>query len=308
MPKSTAIRSLKLAAGFAIALLALAWAFSDVDLALLARALQSLSLPWLCAAAVSVVASPVLVVVRWWLLLDRPVSGARGKPPWIILWHATIAAQMANIVVPFRLGDSVRVAVASQTLGLGPARAASAAIIERVMDVAVLGLLGASMVWANVVPEWAQHALASKSWLAGAAVTGCVVLVVWLGARRIRFVPSSSAFRWAVAASMIVPLASVLTNFLVLRAFHLTLPMSAAVLLLVVLQVGTSIVAVPGGLGVSQLLTVKTLEIWHVSAPEALALSLVLYAVARVPKLVLLPFAMAAVGRKTVKQAGASTI
>jgi hypothetical protein len=75
---------------------------------------------------------------------------------------------------------------------------------------------------------------------------------------------------------------------------------------LVVLQAGTSIVAVPGALGVSQLLTVKTLEIWHVVPSEALAFAFALYVVARLPKLLFLPMAIAAIGRPS-KSASTST-
>ncbi len=86
------------------------------------------------------------------------------------------------------------------------------------------------------------------------------------------------------------------------RAFDLPVPVAASFVLLVVLQAGTSIVAVPGGLGVSQVLTVKTLALWHIAAPEALAFALVLYAVSRVPKLLLMPFAMAAVNGSPQKR------
>ena len=138
-------------------------------------------------------------------------------------------------------------------------------------------------------------------------VAGLIALgaVAWLGARRITVLPSPAALRWAVLGTIAVPASSVLTNLLVMRAFHLSVPASAAVLLLVVLQAGTSIVAVPGGLGVSQVLTIKTLAIWNVAPADALAFSLILYAVARVPKLMLLPFAMAAVNRNSTRPSAA---
>jgi uncharacterized membrane protein YbhN (UPF0104 family) len=248
------------------------------------------------------------VVWRWWLLLDRPVLGHRNEAPWLVLWHATLAAQVANIVVPFRLGDSVRIVAASQALGLGPARAASAAIIERLADVTALGLIGAALVFLNVVPEWAHAALVKYSWMAVAitvAVLAALGVVAWYGARRITVLPGPTSLRWAALATIAVPASSLVTNLLVMRAFDLSVPAAAAVLLLVVLQAGTSIVAVPGGLGVSQLLTIKTLAIWNVPPADALAFSFVLYAVARVPKLLMLPFAMAAVGRQATKAAGA---
>lgn len=300
-------KELKLTIGVAIALASLAWAFAEVDGPALGRALRSARVPWIAAATLSVFLSVALIVWRWWMLLDRPTQ-TDGARPWSLLWHATMAAQVANIVVPFRLGDGVRIVAASQSLRLGPARAASAAVLERIADVAALGALGAVLLFTSAVPDWARAALMNKSRMAMAIVAVAVVVVAvvaWIGARRITVLPSRSALWWAALGTLAVPAASVLTNYLVMRAFDLPVPVSGAVLLLVVLQAGTSIIAVPGGLGVSQVLTVKTLEIWHVAAPEALAFSLVLYAVARLPKVLLLPFALAAVGRHAPKPAGA---
>ena len=301
-------RELKLAIGLVIALILLVWAFKDVDFGSLGRALGSARLTWIGVAVLSVGLSVAFVVWRWWLLLDRPTLGDRSEPPWLVMWHATLAAQVANIIVPFRLGDSVRIVAASQALGLGPARAASAAVIERLADATTVAVIGAALVFTNAVPDWARAALVRNSWVVAALVVAVLLalgIVAWFGARRIKVLPSSSALRWALLASLAVTASSALTNLLVMRAFDLPVPASTALLLLVVLQAGTSIVAVPGGLGVSQVLTIKTLAIWHVAPADALAFSLVLYAVARMPKLLLLPFAMAAVGRQATKAAGA---
>lgn len=301
-------REWKLAIGLIVALVLLVWACKDVDFVALGRALRSARLLWIGAAILSVGLSVGTVAWRWWLLLDRPTVGHPGRAPWFVLWHATLASQVANIVVPFRLGDGVRIVTATQALGLGPARAVSAGIIERLADVIALGVIGAALVFFKVVPDWAHDALVKYSWIA-VAVTAAVVAALgglaWYGARRITVLPSPESLRWALLATIAVPASSVLTNLLVLRAFDFSVPASAAVLLLVVLQAGTSIIAVPGGLGVSQLLTIKTLAIWNVPPADALAFSLVLYAVARVPKLLLLPFAMAAAGRQVTKAAGA---
>lgn len=298
-------RKLKLAAGVIIAIASLAWAFADVDGAALVHAIRSARVLWLVAAVLSVFLSVAAIVWRWWWLLDCPMTGPRREPPWRVLWSATIAAHIANIVVPFRLGDSVRIVSASQRLGLGPARAASAAVIERVAEVVTLGAIGAALVVTSAVPAWAHAAVVSKSKLALAVVVMALVAVAvagWVGARRITVLPRPSAMWWAALGSAVVPATSVLTNYLVVRAFDLPLPFSASVLLLVVLQAGTSIIAVPGGLGVSQVLTMKTLEIWHVQVAEALAFSIVLYAVSRLPKLLFLPMAMTA-GRDALKAA-----
>jgi len=300
-------RGLKIAIGVTVAVASFIWAFAGVDRAALMQALRSASAVWIIAGVSSVAVSLGCIVWRWWFLLDRPLRGVPPAGPWAVLVSATLAAQMANIIVPFRIGDGVRIVAASRTLALGPARAASAAVIERLADMVALGLVAAALMVTGVAPAWARAALLTSSWRAVGVVVVAVaaaVAIAWFGAQRISVLPSASSLRWAAVASLAVPASSALTNFLVFRAFDLAVPAAAALLLMVVLQAGTAIVAVPGGLGVSQLLTVKTLAIWQIAPADALAFSLVLYVVANLPKLLLLPVAMAAASRSQVGVAG----
>jgi len=232
------------------------------------------------------------ITARWWLLLDRP------RPPrFTLLFHAVIGSHVANIVVPFRLGDGIRVVTASQTLGLGLARATSATLLERLTEVVTASSVALTVLALGLVPGWAATAVTNLAWAGGGVLVATAVAL--LGVRRARsrrvvaWLPAHAVWPGVVAASAIVAAGSVITNVLVFAACDVTVPWSAAVLLMVTLQAGTMIVAVPGGLGVSQLVTVKTLELWQVPPAEAFALSLVLYAVARLPKLALLPWSMA---------------
>lgn len=289
-------RTVKRVLGTVAAVAAFVWAFAGVDLAALAVALRAAQPVWLLFGVLSVGVSVGCVVWRWWLLLNRPAVAVAGRSTWAVLLSSTLAAQMANIVMPFRLGDGVRLVAASQTLGLGPARAASSAVLERIGDVMALGLVGTGLVLTNAVPIWAKAAVVQSSRLAVMVVVLAAIAVAgvaWWGARRVSVVPDLSALGWAMLASMVVPASSAVTNVLVMRAFNFAVPVAAALVLMVVLQVGTSIVTVPGGLGVSQLLTVKTLSMYQVAPADALAFSLVLYAVANAPKLLLLPMAAA---------------
>ncbi len=304
MPGSHVTKRVQFVLGLLAAVAAFVWAFRGVDLPALVRALRAAQPGWLVLAVLSVSLSLMAVVARWWCLLDRPAARLSGRPTWLVLVSSTLAAQMANIVMPFRLGDGVRLVAAGHTLGLGPARAASSAVLERVGDVVALGGVCAGVMASNATPVWARAAITRSSRLAaGVAVAAVIVfaLAAWLGAKRVSVLPSSGALAWAVAWSAAVPATSALTNVLVMRAFGLPAPWMAAVLLMVVLQVGTSIVTVPGGLGVSQLLTVKTLGLYDVAPADALAFSLVLYLVANVPKLIALPVVMTWAGRSTVE-------
>jgi hypothetical protein len=77
------------------------------------------------------------------------------------------------------------------------------------------------------------------------------------------------------------------TNYLLFLAFGMHLPPIAALFLLIVLQVGIAPPSVPGKIGVFNYLVVLALSVYSVNASVALSYSIVLYAVAFLPKIVL---------------------
>jgi hypothetical protein len=74
---------------------------------------------------------------------------------------------------------------------------------------------------------------------------------------------------------------------LLFAAFGLSLPFAAALFTLVVVQVGTAPVSTPGNIGVFQFLVVLALGAYGVDRPVALAYSLMLYAIALLPKVLI---------------------
>jgi uncharacterized membrane protein YbhN (UPF0104 family) len=115
-----------------------------------------------------------------------------------------------------------------------------------------------------------------------------------LSVRGFRRASAGGAAARAFMASCGVMAGSIFTAWLVMRAFDLAAPALSAAVLVIVLQVGTVVVPVPGAVGISQVLTVQTLRLWGIDEATALAYALMLYLVSRVPKLAVLPFALAA--------------
>ena len=92
----------------------------------------------------------------------------------------------------------------------------------------------------------------------------------------------SSASFWLLSAAILVLAAS--TNYLMFLAFGMELPAIAALTVLVVVQVGTAAVSVPGNIGVFHYLAVLTLEAFGVEWQLALAYAVLLHLVALGPK------------------------
>jgi uncharacterized membrane protein YbhN (UPF0104 family) len=98
---------------------------------------------------------------------------------------------------------------------------------------------------------------------------------------------------WRIALlTVAIPVTAAATNYLVLRSFSLPVPAITALVLLVVLQIGTAVVSVPGNIGVFHYLTVATLAVWDVPQPTAVAVAVVLHIVSLGPKVALAAFSL----------------
>ena len=309
---------LKLAAGLLIFWLA----FRDVDPAAIGRAFALVHPAWLTAAALSVFLTVSLIVLRWRVLLGAAAEPRHGP----VLFAAVIASQVANIVMPFKLGDAVRIGAVSRVLAVPPAEVLGSVAVERLFDAAILALTAALLAAIGTLPPFAQAGMTSLALAVGAAVIAAVVVVRFqasLGraAGRSNSAAPSRVSAWtgrqaelllrglhrvskpAVAAAALfwsaaVMAGSVLTAWLVLRAFDLDAPATSAAVVVIAVQLGGAVVPIPGAVGISQVLTVQVLALWGVAEAPALAYALMLYLVSRVPKLAFLPFVLSALGSR----------
>jgi len=307
--------------------------FTRVDwTSVLSSILAARPVPVVGAGAV-VLVTLVLVTVRWAALLG--VSS--GAPVAVRLWHSVVAAQAVNIVAPFRLGEGVRLASTSRWASLSLGRVAGALAIERIFDMVAFAVAVLALAALGVMPD--VFAGSAQATLTLGALAGVVLLTAIYGMprliaaiRTVRPEPdtgmrrrvgrwllgqaeesyagwrslSPSRLAWSGAVTVLILISSATTNLLVLRAFSLAVPWFAALVLLVVLQVGTAVVSVPGNVGVFHYLTVVTLGAWQVPADEALAAAVVLHAVSLGPKMVLGGLALAWFGGSAAWRPAAS--
>lgn len=302
----------RLLLGVSLIAITLWLALRDVNLAEVPHALASANRWWLLIALGSIFLPVACVALRMKVLLS-----AWSRPlPWATLWHVTIVGQVSNLAVPFRLGDGAKVIAGSRAFGLGGGALTAAVTVERLLDVANASFLAGLLLATGQMPGWAEPAAGGLVLAGGTAVlvavTGATVLTRYRGLRvaaddrrlRGRLVRLLEQLREGlehvrqprillrlVGVTLTIAAASALTNYLLFRAFRLPVPYSGAVLLLIVLQLGNTVVPAPGGVGTSQLLTIQTLALWGVAPEAALAYSITLYAIVRLPKLAMLPHA-----------------
>jgi uncharacterized protein (TIRG00374 family) len=297
--------------GSVVGLVALWLAFRGESPAALLAAVERADSAWTVAAVVSVLLTLMAVALRWRALFGR----ADGKPPRLVpLFDALVLGQAINIVLPIRVGELVRVLLITRTEHQPVERTFVTVVAERLMDTGFVALVAAWFAMQTTFPHWLAGPVRALT-IVGLLAASIGVVAMLAGERvaaflRTKVTTSASAGvarlaqRGAKAAGeaaimrdsrtlatgMVLTATilglSVSTNYLLFRAFGIHVPPSAALLVLLMLQVGSAPVSTPGNLGIFQYLTVLALGIYGVDRTVAVAYSMVLYLIAYGPKLV----------------------
>lgn len=305
-PRRRSLSSLLI--GAALGSLALWLAARGLDPAALAAALRRPSLPLTLAALATTLAALAAVALRWQLLFyprhrDRQFS---------TLLRATIVGQMLNIVVPLRLGELARMYLVAQREGLSQATVLTTLAIEKALDLSAFAIASAATLAYVAAPSevtvrsgtlWAAGAGGLLIlWLIGRA-SGRLTRVVVRIAERLPPVaarPIARATRHildglsalqhtraglaSIVMTALIVWLSAFANYLLLEAFGLHLPATAALLVLVLIQAGSVPPSLPGKIGIFNYLTVVALAVFGVDRETGLAYSIALYGVALLPK------------------------
>jgi len=313
---STRNRSLRYGIGVVLGAAALYACFASIEWTQFVGSFKTARVSWVVAAVLSVLITVGLVTLRWAWLLDAGGTARAFR----ILWDSVVVGQAVNIVVPLRFGEGARVAFTCRELDLPAGRVMVALALERTFDVAMFGTAVLLLMLTGWLSDTSVGFFRPLAIFALTAIVG-LMCIVWLvpacaGLIRRRFGADSRAGRWIDAQSMAVreewsavkgrrllivtgvltvlaTTAAASTNVLIFHAFNLQLPWLTGLALLVALQFGTSVVSVPGNLGVFHYITVVTLGALNVPRPTALALAVVLHAVSLGPKVALGGLALA---------------
>jgi glycosyltransferase 2 family protein len=240
--------------------------------------------------------------LRWqWLLTIRK------KPSLPRTFSILAVGQMVNAFFPARLGELVRAYLMGEAESDNKVYILGTIAVEKVTDMLFLLLALAVLLPQMALPEWLTGPARGTALILLILVPSLLVLAWqkdfilriierlshlapigwrdWL-MRQARFgITSLEAVRQPrlliglLLWSLLVWVLSALTNYLVFRALDLTLPLSAALLLLVVLHVGTSVPSSPGRVGVFQYLVILSLSMYSVDKNVALGYSIILYLV-----------------------------
>jgi glycosyltransferase 2 family protein len=301
------IRGWHLALGVGLSGLFLWLAFREVPLSAIADDLGALDWAFLLLALGVSVASTLARAARWRLLYYPH----QNQVALMRLTGLLFISQMVNFLIPARVGELVRIVLLRSVSG---SRTLGTIAVEKLLDLLALLAFLLILPFTVTLPAWFKDS--SQGFMLLALVLFGLTLVLffikdklltWLSAL-LRFLPAGwqerfqRILRQALTSldvfrdpwlglrlsgwSFLVWGMGVVLNYLLFHAFRLTLPISAALFLLLVLQVGISVPSIPGKLGVFQYLTILALVPFGVDRGMGLSYSLVLYLVVFGPHLV----------------------
>lgn len=298
-------RLLLLVVGTGLGIVLLVLLFRSVNRDQLGSDFSQVDARFLVLALVPFAVNMFLKLPRWGLLYGGE------RPSWDTLFGAMNVGYAVNALLPLRLGEIVRAYWVRDRSGISIVRTLSTIALERVIDGVTLIVL--LLLLAPTVAFPAK--LLGPAVVVGVAFVAALALMVALayGSARqhhplARLIARLEGGRWAAGGRIIRQTVAglqalgnrraivLLTGYtlciwasnavllwLILRAFHIEVPITAALLMTAVLNLGMAVPSSPGYVGVYDYLFVLMLDLYGIAKTPALAAGLAMHAVAFVP-------------------------
>ncbi|HEX6390721.1 MAG TPA: lysylphosphatidylglycerol synthase transmembrane domain-containing protein [Solirubrobacteraceae bacterium] len=312
MTRRRGVRPLLAVVGLAVTVVCMYVAVRGVDFDDAMQALRDAELIWLVPALPVFSVAIFLRGLRWWALYHD-----EQRPPLRAVMYGLLVGYFFNNILPARAGEAARIiALHSRARQTPRAEIIATVVVERVFDMlALLLILLCAYPW---LPE--------ISWLRNAAILGAIITVVlavlivlivrydaravhWLLSplRRIRRpgfaervesaainatrglfalrnpVIAIRGFALTVASWVVLAI----SYWILMDAFHLELPLDAAILVTVAINLSLVLPSSPAALGVFEAATIIALNAFDVPHADALSYALVLHVLNLVPFLVI---------------------
>jgi uncharacterized membrane protein YbhN (UPF0104 family) len=280
-----------------VVLVATGVAIARSDPAAIGRALAAMSWRWALVAAVINLIGVSIDAARL-----RIIVGAFGS---VKFWHvvqAQLVGITGSVLFPLKLGEAARAYMLTRRHEVPAATAMTMVVLDRLMDAVVLPLF---VVLASVLLPMPSTVLRYRTWmlisLVGATAAG-VMIGRWLRIRHaggqapaalagtldriiagVTILGDRGRLAWAIAASLASWTARAAILWCMLHAFDLSLPLSATVSTLVIINLGIAVIATPGNVGTFELTAAAALALWGVPSQAGLSVGIAMHVVEVVP-------------------------
>ncbi|MCP5053786.1 MAG: flippase-like domain-containing protein [bacterium] len=302
-------KSIRLLIGLVLTGLALWLSFKDLNWADLEKSFSRLDYFWVVLAVVNVLFTVYAMGWRWRVLLKSKLDVPMGY-----MFKLNIISQYLNIIIPGRFGELAKAWLPAKHHGVSGSYVLGTIVIEKMFDFFAWVIL-----WVSVPTLFAFQDKVKGYTM---AVTICLAMVValalmiwkremvrkWLylfsnilpgklKQRAVNFLErgmeafsqlksSRTALILSLYTALIIFL-STLTNFLLFQAFGLQLSFFEALVLLLLVQVGSAPPSVPGKVGIFEYMVILGLGFFSIDSSEAMGYGLILHLVSYLPKIIL---------------------
>ena len=263
------------------------------------RTLQSIAdanRPLIALAVLLLVATFCIFALRW-----RQLIAVDDPLPFRHVFNFLMIGYLANAVLPARPGDIIRAVLWRQSYHISFSIGVASVVLERLFDVLAVCMVGLSVSLVITLPAavvWALYSFA-------AAAVGLIAVLMLLSWRQTsvdrllrypklsshpwarfaiewlrRFVQAINVVRSPTRLALSVALTCIgwamlgLYLMIMIIAFRLPAPLAAALLVLVMTNLGAAIPSSPSSLGVYHVLAVLGLSVWHIDTSAAVAFAI----------------------------------
>jgi len=273
--------------GYGLAIVCLAWVIRYFHFVRFVRQLADVDWKWVLLGMGFDVLSYVIQGLRWKFLLTP-----FGRVKLTRSIRAVFAGLFTNLIFPLRPGEFLRSYLLSNEEGITIGRVLGSVGVERLVDLVIATASLAVVSLLVDLPRRFQRAADTLGIATLILVTILVILIFYLEiklgssteptvARRrlpgrvmgalidLHSMGTSPSFYASVFASILMPLCQVLALWTMMRSYGLHLPFLAAVVVLLVINLGVSLPNAPANVGAYQLFCVLGLSVFDIEKTTA---------------------------------------
>jgi len=293
--------------GIMVSLLFLYLALENVDIRVVAASFRNIDFRYLALCIVCQFASLFCRSYLWKNILsfEKDVRYRHS-------FEALLIGYMGNNVLPFRMGEAMRAYAMGKKEGISRTLSFASIILERLIDLFTLLLFFLTLVLLMKLEEWiilsgivvfaflilailflyavASDFLSLPSALYKIAIryipeqlTGTVERIAGSFVKGIKLIRNLQQALWLVFLALMAWILWTAILYFGLKAFHLNLPITATLLLSVVVNIGVMVPSSPGFIGVFQYLCIISLSVFSVSKEVALSFSFLVHSIQYIP-------------------------
>ena len=281
-----------LSIGYGVALLSLIWVLHDFHIMQALREMASVDWKWVLLGMAFDVLSYGIQGLRWKLLLTP-----FGKVRLSGAIRSVYAGLFANLVLPLRPGEFLRSYLLANSEEITMGRVLGSVGVERLVDLVIAtAALGVASLFVDL-PRPFQRAASIIGIIMLVILAGVVILILYLETKlgsnpnlgqdrpgftgrfmsalaALHAMSTAPSFYTALLASILMPFCQAMALWSIMRSYSLPLSLSAAIVVLLVINLGVSLPNAPANVGSYQIFCVLGLGIFQVEKTTATGFSI----------------------------------